>query len=181
LGLYRNQLTGPIPSEIGNLTNLSKLKLEYNQLTGSIPSAIGNLTSLTYLDLGRNALSGVIPESICDLNIDWSNNNLFNIRYNQLSPPYPSCIEDYVGKQDTSDYFNMSKKEKIVLKTGIDKYDCFGFIRNLDIDNNIYKRKLGASNDTRELVCKIELKRKDGFEYYLNDKYEVVEKEVEKD
>jgi len=37
------------------------------------------------------------------LNIDWSNNNLFNITNNQLCPPYPSCIEDYVGVQDTSD------------------------------------------------------------------------------
>jgi len=22
---------------------------------------------------------------------------------NQLCPPYPSCVEDYVGEQDTSD------------------------------------------------------------------------------
>jgi hypothetical protein len=37
------------------------------------------------------------------LNIDWSNSNNFNISNNQLCPPYPSCIEDYVGEQDTSD------------------------------------------------------------------------------
>jgi len=35
------------------------------------------------------------------LNIDWG--NWFNISDNQLCPPYPSCIEDYVGEQDTSD------------------------------------------------------------------------------
>jgi hypothetical protein len=27
----------------------------------------------------------------------------FKISNNQLCPPYPSCIEDYVGEQDTSD------------------------------------------------------------------------------
>ena len=101
LHLNNRGLIGSIPPEIGNLTNLTQLYLSGNQLTGSIPSAIGNLTSLTYLDLGRNALSGVIPESICDLNIDWSNNNLFNIHYNQLCLPYPSCI-NYAGGQDMS-------------------------------------------------------------------------------
>jgi len=28
--------------------------------------------------------------------------NYFNITNNQLCPPYPSCIEDYVGTQETS-------------------------------------------------------------------------------
>ena len=37
------------------------LNLRSNQLTGSIPPEIGNLTNLTYLDLGRNELTGSIP------------------------------------------------------------------------------------------------------------------------
>ena len=95
-------LTGEIPSEIGNLTNLTYLNLRSNQLTGSIPSEIGNLINLTLLYLYENQLTGEIPESICDLNINWSNLN-FRIHNNQLCPPYPSCVEDYVGIQDTSD------------------------------------------------------------------------------
>ena len=51
LNLSHNQLTGSIPPEIGNLTNLTYLNLESNQLTGSIPSEIGNLTNLTELKL----------------------------------------------------------------------------------------------------------------------------------
>ena len=40
LNLWDNQLTGEIPSEIGNLTNLTNLDLGVNQLTGEIPSWI---------------------------------------------------------------------------------------------------------------------------------------------
>ena len=47
LDLSNSGLTGSIPPEIGNLTNLTVLSLRYNQLTGSIPPEIGNLTNLT--------------------------------------------------------------------------------------------------------------------------------------
>ena len=92
------ELTGSIPPEIGNLTNLTYLYLHENQLTGSIPTEIGNLTNLSFLYLNDNQLSGLIPESICDLGINWYPIFFSN---NQLCPPYPSCIDD-VGTQDTS-------------------------------------------------------------------------------
>jgi len=84
------------------LTNLTLLYLYENQLTGSIPSEIGNLTNLTYLKLSSNQLTGEIPESICDLNLNWSSSSSFNITNNQLCPPYPTCVEDYVAEQDTT-------------------------------------------------------------------------------
>ena len=102
LYLNNNQFTGSIPSEIGNLTNLTHLFLSSNQLIGSLPPEIGNLTNLNGLYLGWNQLTGEISESICDLNINWNNSNTFNISTNQLCPPYPSCIEDYMGEQDTT-------------------------------------------------------------------------------
>jgi Leucine-rich repeat (LRR) protein len=100
LTLYNNQLSGFIPPEIGNLTNLTNLNLFNNQLTGSIPPEIGSLTNLTNFQLSDNQLTGKIPESICDLDVNWS--SYYSLIYNQLCPPYPSCIEDYVGEQDTS-------------------------------------------------------------------------------
>ena len=102
LDLGSNQLTGSIPPEIGNLTNLEWLYLSNNQLTEEIPLEIGNLNNLIYLDLFNNQLTGEIPENICDLNINWSSSSYFSISNNQLCPPYPSCIEDYVGYQDTT-------------------------------------------------------------------------------
>ena len=98
LNFYNSGLTGEIPSEIGNLTNLTYLRLNHNQLTGSIPLEIGNLINLTDLMLNNNQLSGIIPDEICNLE-----NCSFWLSTNQLCPPYPSCIEDDVGEQDTSD------------------------------------------------------------------------------
>ena len=97
LDLRNNELTGPIPPEIGYLTNLTYLDLRYNELTGSIPSEIGNLTNLTYLKLSSNQLSGIIPDEIC--NQGDSSPGLSN---NQLCPPYPTCVENFVGEQDTT-------------------------------------------------------------------------------
>ena len=99
--LWENQLTGEIPPEIGNLINLDGIDLHSNQFTGEIPPTVGNLTNLTYLNFSLNELTGEIPESICNLTIDFSIYN-FHIEDNQFCPPYPSCIEEYVGYQDTT-------------------------------------------------------------------------------
>ena len=97
LDLSNSGLTGSIPSEIGNLNDLKHLSLGYNQLTGSIPPEIGYLTSLNFLYLHNNQLSGIIPDEICN------QGDSFPYLYgNQLCPPYPSCIKDYVGEQNTS-------------------------------------------------------------------------------
>ena len=92
-----------IPTEVSlwgdvySLESTTELDLRNNQLTGSIPSEIGNLTNLTYLKLSSNQLSGIIPDEIC--NQGDSSPGLSN---NQLCPPYPTCVEDFVGEQDTT-------------------------------------------------------------------------------
>ena len=102
LELGGNLITGLIPPEIGELESLTFIHLEYNQFTGPIPSEISNLSNLVWLNFVHNQLTGEIPESICDLNMNWSDPNNFNISENQLCPPYPNCIEAYTGAQDTS-------------------------------------------------------------------------------
>ena len=142
LFLDNNQLTGPIPTELGNCIYLISLKLDGNQLTGSIPEELGNC-NLAMLDLSRNQLTGevpieiwnlsaywtsqrpgspfesngkslrriyirennltgVIPESMCDINLQWRNFNIIDIRDNKFCPPYPSCLDNRTGQQDIS-------------------------------------------------------------------------------
>ena len=60
LSLHSNKLTGPIPPEIGNLTNLTLLYLSNNQLSGTIPLQLGNLEFVD-LFIHNNQLSGEIP------------------------------------------------------------------------------------------------------------------------
>jgi len=109
LDLYANGLTGVIPSAIGNLVNLEGLYLASNQLSGEIPSSIGNLVNLIELYLSSNQLSGEIPESICNI---YPNLLYFQITHNQLCTPYPECIEDYVGYQDTTNCGQVSITEQ---------------------------------------------------------------------
>ena len=67
LYLGENELTGPIPRELGSLANLELLFLGANYLTGSIPRELGNLANLWGLVLGRNELTGAIPRELGNL------------------------------------------------------------------------------------------------------------------
>ncbi len=61
------------------------------------------------MGLSWNQLTGEIPVEIC--NQGDSSPNLSN---NQLCPPYPECIEDYVGYQDTTDCPPLSITENLI-------------------------------------------------------------------
>ena len=74
LGLHANQLTGAIPPELGNLSDLRQLVLSnlpaaYTnyQLTGTIPPELGNLTRLELLNLGNHRLTGAVPPELGNL------------------------------------------------------------------------------------------------------------------
>ncbi|MEC7735981.1 MAG: T9SS type A sorting domain-containing protein, partial [Candidatus Neomarinimicrobiota bacterium] len=56
----------------------------------------------------HNQLTGVIPSTICNLDMNWSDPNNFNIYENQLCPPYPDCVAGYVGYQDTTNCVQVS-------------------------------------------------------------------------
>ena len=51
-------LSGGLPKDVGNLTELQVISLGQNQINGSIPHSIGRLTKLWFLDLETANLSG---------------------------------------------------------------------------------------------------------------------------
>lgn len=62
-----NEMHGPLPASIGNLSGLQTLWIVTNSISGSIPESIGNLTSLRTLNLTESQITGIIPESISNL------------------------------------------------------------------------------------------------------------------
>ena len=103
LRIQKNQLSGTIPSAIGNLTELTHLYLYGNQFTGSIPAEIGNLINVWKLHLNNNQFTGLIPETICNIDMSFYNPYSFDISGNQLLPPYPDCLAEFVGYQYSED------------------------------------------------------------------------------
>lgn len=68
LNLFDNNLVGTIPDELTDLVSLTNLTLENNpDLTGNIPTDIGNLTNLTGFRIANCGLTGTVPASISNL------------------------------------------------------------------------------------------------------------------
>jgi Leucine-rich repeat (LRR) protein len=85
LQLYSNNLAGPLPSEIQQLSALQTLGLGMNKLTGPIPAQLGQLGALTWLNLHGNQLSGPIPKELGQLGELQS----LYLHMNQLTGPIP--------------------------------------------------------------------------------------------
>ncbi|TYG78086.1 hypothetical protein ES288_D02G028800v1 [Gossypium darwinii] len=85
IDLSCNNLTGHIPSELGNLSEIYSLNLSHNKLTGVIPSSFAKLHQIESLDLSYNNLSGKIPNQLVELN----SLEVFSVAYNNLSGSIP--------------------------------------------------------------------------------------------
>ncbi|KAI8831384.1 hypothetical protein BC829DRAFT_437832 [Chytridium lagenaria] len=116
LFLYNNQLEGTIPPQLGNLSNLQVLHLFNNQLTGAIPAQLGNLNNLRELGLYNNQLAGAVPPQLGNLNNLWQ----LYLENNYLS----GAVPEYVS--------NLSSKSI--------EGNCFSDIRNSAAYSNITQR-----------------------------------------
>ncbi|PHT27127.1 hypothetical protein CQW23_33266 [Capsicum baccatum] len=83
-----NELSGPIPAEIGKMRSLQNLSLFSNNISGPIPKTIGDLTELKLLDLYATQLSGPIPSELGKL----KNLNDLELSNNQLTGSIPSSF-----------------------------------------------------------------------------------------
>ena len=88
LRLGGNAFEGGIPPELGNLTGLTELGLWQCKLTGTVPSQLGRMASLHRLELGGNELEGEIPSELGDL----THLTKINLWGNNLTGPIPPEI-----------------------------------------------------------------------------------------
>jgi len=87
----------------GRLKSLMCGAYIYCQLSGPIPEEIIELTEVETLRLEYNYLSGFVPESICELGTNHFDYLAFDLTGNLLCPPYPECIDtSEFWYQDTS-------------------------------------------------------------------------------
>ena len=88
LHLSSNALTGAIPGELGSLENLESLSFWGNELTGRIPAELGRLVNLKGLWLSRNELTGAIPAALGNL----ANLETLHLFGNELTGAIPASL-----------------------------------------------------------------------------------------
>ena len=67
LGLNDCKFEGPIPSELGQLWNMTRMQIQKNSLTGTIPHTLGRMEKLDLITMEGNKLSGEVPPEMCEL------------------------------------------------------------------------------------------------------------------
>ncbi|XP_058724017.1 receptor protein kinase-like protein ZAR1 [Vicia villosa] len=114
LTLPSKSLSGYLPSELGQLTELTSLILHNNNFSKTIPSSLFNTTNkLIVLDLSHNSLSGPLPLSFtslkslihCDLSSNFLNGSIpdslteltaltgtLNLSFNSFSGGIPASL-----------------------------------------------------------------------------------------
>ena len=129
LDLAHNFLSGPVPTELGRLTDLESLNLGYNDLTGPIPAELGSLTDLESLHLGGNDLTGPIPAEFGKLgSLTWL--WLFG---NSLTGPIPAELGSLADLESLNLYGNDLTGPIPESFLEIESLKYFGFQRNADL------------------------------------------------
>jgi hypothetical protein len=88
LAFTGSTLIGDIPTEYGNLTNLTNLSIFGSQLTGSIPSSFQNLTNLNFIQLPNNNLTGEFFTNFISFGNELSRINISGNQFSGLVPDF---------------------------------------------------------------------------------------------
>ncbi|XP_062014689.1 probable LRR receptor-like serine/threonine-protein kinase At1g07650 [Rosa rugosa] len=96
LALESNLFSGPIPSDLGKLINMEILYLRANNLTGELPVALTNLAKLKVLQIGSNNFTGRIPNYFQS----WKDLQSLEMQASGLEGPLPSIL--FLFRRDLS-------------------------------------------------------------------------------
>jgi len=113
--VYKNKLSGWIPTELGMLTRL-KVYTDYrNEISGYLPSEIGVLTAMTEINIYKNKVSGTIPEQAGGdpdnwpaAKIDWNNFVIMNNKFSGCIPMELTVCSDDLPNNSVNGYCSMS-------------------------------------------------------------------------
>lgn len=134
--LKNNQMSGEIPEEIGNLTNLIELDISNNNLSGQLPKNMGNLVSLIKLYAQNNQITGTIPSTFCNL----SNIDLIYLMNNKMSGTIPQEIVDSdwwpILWYDIWEGNQFTEEEMIIPAPKFSAIDNYGNV----VDNSIFAK-----------------------------------------
>lgn len=88
-----NQVSGTLPTELGNMRNLGKLDLFRNSIDGALLTEIRNMNSLVLLNLQWNlGITGTIPPEFCNM----EKLEELNLYYTDINGPVPQCLNKIV-------------------------------------------------------------------------------------
>ncbi|KAL6599281.1 hypothetical protein ACP70R_045775 [Stipagrostis hirtigluma subsp. patula] len=96
LSIEGNGFHGPIPPEIGHLTQMEKLILSTNEFSGPLPAALSLLTKLIDLRISGNNLSGRLPDFLGKL----KRLKKLQIEGSLLEGPIPSSLSKLTDLYD---------------------------------------------------------------------------------
>ncbi|KAG2683175.1 hypothetical protein I3760_10G020400 [Carya illinoinensis] len=96
-----NHIVGAIPKELKKLTSLEKLWLNGNHLFGAIPIEFESLTNLEFLDISSNKLCRSLPPNLGN---GFLNLNYLNLSHNNFSDELPISLMSllHLSKLDLS-------------------------------------------------------------------------------
>ncbi|KAJ1432165.1 Serine/threonine-protein kinase, active site [Sesbania bispinosa] len=93
MDISKNNISGLIPSSLGNCRNLTYINLSMNNFTGPTPSQFGKLVNLVILDLAHNNLEGTLPPQLSNC----TKMDRFDVGFNFLNGSLPSSLSSWTG------------------------------------------------------------------------------------
>ncbi|CAL5436304.1 unnamed protein product [Camellia sinensis] len=109
LSVAQNFLAGPLPSEVSYMKNIGLFHASRNQLSGNIPSTLGDCLVLEFLNMEGNHFEGTIPPSFKQLR----GLQMLDLSHNSLSGKIPSFLVPSEGVFSNISAFSITGNNKL--------------------------------------------------------------------